>query len=59
MKDERVKRLNSSIVKLLSEFERVHNITISGVTIVVNDSVCKGIVSRSFAIETSYNEEEK
>jgi phosphoribosylaminoimidazole (AIR) synthetase len=58
MKDEQVKQLNGTIIKLLSDFEREHNVTIDDVTIVVNDSVCKGIVCRSFSIETSYNEEE-
>jgi hypothetical protein len=58
MKDEQVKQLNSTIIKLLSDFEREHNVTIDGVTIVVNDSVYKGTVCRNFSIETSYNEKE-
>ena len=58
MKDEQVKQLNHSIIKLISEFEKEYNVLIDDVTIVVNDSVCKGIVCRSFSIETSYNEED-
>ena len=58
MKDEEVKQLNNSIIKLLSEFEKEHNVFIDDVTVVVNDSVYKGIVCRKFSIETSYNEKD-
>ena len=58
MKDEQVKQLNNSIIKLLSEFEKEHNVLIDDVTVVVSDSVYKGIVCRKFSIETSYNEKD-
>ena len=56
MKDEQVKQLNESIRKLIFEFEKEHNVLIDDVTVVVSDSVYKGIVCRKFSIETSYNE---
>lgn len=56
MKDEQVKQLNESIRKLIFEFEKEHNVLIDSVTVVVSNSVYKGIVCRKFSIETSYNE---
>lgn len=56
MKDEQVKQLNESIRKLIFEFEKEHNVLIDDVTVVVSNSVYKGIVCRKFSIETSYNE---
>lgn len=56
MKDEEVKQLNESIRKLIFEFEKEHNVFIDDVTVVVSNSVYKGIVCRKFSIETSYNE---
>lgn len=56
MKDEEVKQLNESIRKLIFEFEKEHNVLIDDVTVVVSNSVYKGIVCRKFSIETSYNE---
>lgn len=56
MKDEQVKQLNESIRKLIFEFEKEHNVLIDDVTVVISNSVYKGIVCRKFSIETSYNE---
>lgn len=56
MKDEQVKQLNESIRKLIFEFEKEHNVLIDDVTVVVSNSVYKGIICRKFSIETSYNE---
>ena len=58
MKDEEIKVLNAAIIKLVSDFEREHGVVIDAVVLAVKDSVMKGIVCRTFSIETSYNEKE-
>lgn len=58
MKDEEIKVLNAAIIKLVSDFEREHGVVIDAVVLAVKDSVMKGVVCRTFSIETSYNEKE-